>query len=203
MVCGLEENEEASRNGSQAGDMEAATSSNKRQKGATGQSVELRKDSQGFTIPPKPTQSHDMMPIDPALLDAAIDDVSGTSFDKLISEFGDAVELAEMDEDGTEANTSKKTGPRKKLGVSIPDEWQKDEEQLAREVEEIIFAPSTAEHARNFAATKATTQLIMAEIMAREKDPKARDISMDVTWWPSGRGGDYFFGGGQAEIHQQ
>ncbi|KAH8745129.1 cyclin-like protein, partial [Hyaloscypha sp. PMI_1271] len=52
------------------------------------QSVELRRDADGFAIPPQPTQSHDI-PIDPDLVDEAIADQTSTTFDKLVAQFGD------------------------------------------------------------------------------------------------------------------
>lgn len=187
---GLDDEEENEENSDGNGESEEGQS--KRQKTAEPnsnpdqpvQSVELRRDADGFAIPPQPTQSHDI-PIDPDLVDEAIEDQTSTTFDKLVAQFGDIPDSTsnpdEDDDDDASASSTtsgpKKRGRRPAREINVPDEWAAMEERLETEMSEMINDPNTIYHAASYAKAqrRAAAHMLMAE-----KDNPSRNISMDV-----------------------
>jgi transcription factor IIIB subunit 2 len=185
----LSPEEDEGNSGSEAGD-----DSNKRQKTTTpGPEPELRRDAEGFAIPPQPTpqpvtqqtQSRDFA-IDPALIDSAIEDQSGDteieeqsgmSFNKLIQQFGDGP-LPEEDDDPLPTSPRPlRKGPKPNQGIRVPEEWSMAEDEMSAEIEEMISDPNTIHHAASYAEAKkrAAAHMIIA---AQTNPPKF--VSMDV-----------------------
>ncbi|CZT41869.1 related to transcription factor IIIB [Rhynchosporium secalis] len=119
--------------------------------------VELRRDADGFVIPPRPIQSHDI-PIDPALMADAIEDQSGTSLERLNEEYNDTMTSVE-EEDGdddvdisaltsTPASKKRKRVPK---GINVPPEWSEEEAILEKQISEMISDPNTINLAKNYA----------------------------------------------------
>ena len=165
---------------SSSGDGDGA---NKRQKTATPnpdqpvQSVELRRDADGFAIPPQPTQSHDI-PIDPDLVDDVIEDESGTSFDKLVAQFGDVADDPEENDDTSSTSSApRRRGGNRNREVNVPSEWASIEDQLESEMSEMISDPNTIYHATSYAKAqrRAAAHMLMAE-----KNNPPKNVSMDV-----------------------
>jgi transcription factor IIIB subunit 2 len=185
----LSPEEDEGNSGSDAGD-----DSNKRQKSTPAPEPELRRDAEGFAIPPQPTpqpapqpmQSRDFA-IDPALIDSAIEgqsgdteieDQSGMSFNQLIQQFGDAP-LPEEDYDvpsPTSPGPARK-GRKPNQGIRVPAEWSMAEDEMSAEIEEMISDPNTIHHAASYAEAKkrAAAHMIIA---AQTNPPKF--VSMDV-----------------------
>ncbi|KAI9644991.1 transcription factor TFIIIB subunit brf1 [Ciborinia camelliae] len=161
--------------------------SNKRQKSTNGTPVltaEVRRDADGFAIPAIPA-SQDQN-IDPQLLDEAIADESGTSFNKLVAEFGDAEPAdAEVDAEVTneleEAAGAPKRGPGRPRNdeppAEMPAEWLAVEDELEQQITEMVSDPHTQEHAISFAKAqkKAHYHLLLAETLHPQKH-----VSMDT-----------------------
>lgn len=96
--------------------------------------VELRRDADGFAIPPQPTQSHDI-PIDPNLIDQQIEEQAGTTLQKLAADYGDGIVPEEEDDDAEEQAILKAPQPKAKRGaraVMVPEEWSNEEQELER-----------------------------------------------------------------------
>jgi transcription factor IIIB subunit 2 len=144
------------------------------------QSVELRRDADGFAIPPQPTQSHDI-PIDPDLVDEAIADQTSTTFDKLVAQFGDIPDApSNPDEDGDASSTTsapKLRETRLVRAINVPDEWAAMEERMETEISEVINDPNTIYHAASYAKAQ---RRAAAHMLIAEKDNPSRNISMDV-----------------------
>jgi transcription factor IIIB subunit 2 len=173
--------EDEENSGSEAGSDEA----NKRQRTAEAtdqpvQSVELRRDADGFAIPPQPTQSHDI-PIDPDLIDDAIQDQSGTSFDKLVAQFGDTVNEPDADNDDASstgsASTPRRRGRPRDRPVNVPAEWASIEEELESEMSEMISDPNTIHHAASYAQAK---RRAAAHMLVAERTNPSKNVNMDV-----------------------
>ncbi|KAB8291186.1 hypothetical protein EYC80_009874 [Monilinia laxa] len=161
--------------------------SNKRQKSSSGAPVptaEVRRDADGFAIPAIPTPKDQN--IDPRLLDDAIEDESGTSFNKLVAEFGDADPVeAEVDDEVAdeieEATSAPKRGPGRPRNdeppVEMPAEWLAVEDELEQQITEMVSDPHTQEHALSFAKAqkKAHYHLLLAESLHPQKH-----VSMDT-----------------------
>jgi len=148
------------------------------------QSVELRRDADGFAIPPQPIQSHDI-PIDPDLVDEAIADQTSTTFDKLVAQFGDIPDTSsnpdedeENDDASSTASAPKRRGGRRPAsGIHVPNEWAAMEDRLETEMSEVINDPNTIHHAAAYAKAK---KRAAAHMIAAENDNPSRNISMDV-----------------------
>jgi transcription factor IIIB subunit 2 len=146
------------------------------------QSVELRRDADGFAIPPQPTQSHDI-PIDPDLIDDAIEDQSGTSFDKLVAQFGDAVNEPDEENDdasstgSASASTSRRRGRPRDRPINVPAEWASIEDELESEMSEMISDPNTIYHATSYAQAK---RRAAAHMLLAEKSNPSKNVNMDV-----------------------
>ncbi|RAL65132.1 hypothetical protein DID88_001238 [Monilinia fructigena] len=161
--------------------------SNKRQKSSSGAPIptaEVRRDADGFVIPAIPTPKDQN--IDPRLLDDAIEDESGTSFNKLVAEFGDADPVeAEVDDEFAdeveEATSAPKRGPGRPRNdeppVEMPAEWLAVEDELEQQITEMVSDPHTQEHALSFAKAqkKAHYHLLLAESLHPQKH-----VSMDT-----------------------
>ncbi|KAA8567304.1 hypothetical protein EYC84_010335 [Monilinia fructicola] len=149
--------------------------SNKRQKSSSGAPVpttEVRRDADGFAIPAIPTPKDQN--IDPRLLDDAIEDESGTSFNKLVAEFGDVDPVeAEVDDEVADevedATSAPKRGPGRPRNdeppIEMPAEWLAVEDELEQQITEMVSDPHTQEHALSFAKAqkKAHYHLLLAE----------------------------------------
>jgi transcription factor IIIB subunit 2 len=195
----LEENEENSREEEENGD-----DSNKRQKTATPNpdnaviAAELRIDADGFAIPPQPTQPTqltqlDDIPIDPNLIDNAIEDQCGTSFEKLVGLVDEQLDDAPLraaaaekptseqggsDEDETSPTASpKRRGPKPDKSIRVPSEWAQAEASMEGEISEIINDPNSIDHAMSYAnaAKRAAAHMLLAE-----KTNPQKVVSMDV-----------------------
>jgi transcription factor IIIB subunit 2 len=140
---------------------------------------EIRRDADGFAIPPPPTpqsQPNKDIPIDPNLVDAAIEDQSGTSFEQLVSQFGDALDApaSEDEDDEDDENISKDSGGRP---IYVPEEWAADERNLEDQISEMISDPHTQSHAIAYARACKRANKYMNFL--RQTYPQ-KEISMDV-----------------------
>lgn len=157
--------------------------SNKRQKSASGTPVtpaEVRRDADGFVIPAIPSPK--TQNIDPRLLDDAIEDESGTSFNRLVAEFGDDEPAdAEVDREVEERAGAPKRGPGRPRNdeppPEMPEEWLAVEDELEQQITEMVSDPHTQEHAISFAKAqkKAHYHLLLAESLHPQKF-----VSMDT-----------------------
>jgi transcription factor IIIB subunit 2 len=158
---------------------------NKRQKTATPNpdqalpTVELRRDADGFAIPPQPTPHHHNIPIDPDLIDEAIEDESGTSLQRLVEQFGD-----EVDGDDEEFIPNSKQRSRRSSrsstrnhSIHVPDDWENDERNMESEISEMISDPNTVHHALSYAKAKRRAAYHM--LIAEANNPQ-REVSMDL-----------------------
>ncbi|TGO39814.1 hypothetical protein BHYA_0047g00180 [Botrytis hyacinthi] len=157
--------------------------SNKRQKSTSGAPVpsgEVRRDADGFAIPAIPTSREEN--IDPQLLDDAIEDESGTSFNKLVAEFGDVEPAdAEAEKELEEHAGAPTRGPGRPRNdeppIEMPEEWLAVEDELEQQITEMVSDPHTQEHAISFAIAqkKAHIHLLYAEANHPQKY-----VSMDT-----------------------
>ncbi|PVH78317.1 hypothetical protein DL98DRAFT_516813 [Cadophora sp. DSE1049] len=144
--------------------------------------VELRRDADGFVIPPQPTQSHDI-PIDPELMESAIEEQSGTTLEKLNDAFNDAVVPAEEEEDEIDAEIAAviASNPLKRKRVQkdimVPEPWQSVESQMEKEIGEIVSDPHSLEHAEQYAQAQVN---VAAYMSAAEQTNPPKEISMDA-----------------------
>ena len=158
---------------------------NKRQKTATPNpdqaipTVELRRDADGFAIPPQPPHQHNI-PIDPDLIDEAIEDESGTSLQRLVEQFGDAVDGD--DEEAVPSSESRsrrgsRIDLRRNLPIYVPEDWENDERSMESEISEMISDPNTVHHAVSYAKAKRRAAYHM--LIAEANNPQ-REVSMDL-----------------------
>ncbi|KAK0104826.1 transcription factor TFIIIB subunit brf1, variant 2 [Cadophora gregata] len=144
--------------------------------------VELRRDADGFVIPPQPTQSHNI-PIDPELIESAIEEQSGTTLERLNESFNDTVVPAEEEEDDIDAEIAAvlASNPLKRKRVQkeilVPEPWQSVESQMEREIGEIVSDPHSLEHAEQYAQAQVN---VAAYMSAAEEINPAKEISMDA-----------------------
>ncbi|KAH7329927.1 hypothetical protein BKA65DRAFT_607678 [Rhexocercosporidium sp. MPI-PUGE-AT-0058] len=140
--------------------------------------IELRRDADGFAIPPQPTQSHDI-PIDPELIDSAIEEQSGTTLEKLNDIFNDTVIPDEEDELDISALTPTTPAKRKRVpkDIMVPEEWSTAESELETQINEMISDPNTIHHAEDYARAQV---LVAAHMAVAEQENPPREISMDV-----------------------
>ncbi|TVY48195.1 Transcription factor IIIB 70 kDa subunit [Lachnellula occidentalis] len=149
--------------------------------------IELRRDADGFAIPPPPTkpssQSEETrqadqsseIPIDPDLVDEIIADHTETSFQRLVENFGDAGADGENHHAGSisgsisSGSINKLEGMHTSRFVYVPDEWASDERVLANQMSEIISDPSTVEHATEYAAAEKRVAKHMALAMISQR----------------------------------
>ncbi|TVY31408.1 Transcription factor IIIB 60 kDa subunit [Lachnellula subtilissima] len=154
--------------------------------------IELRRDADGFAIPPPPTQASSQpegtrpadqssdIPIDPDLVDEIIADHTETSFQRLVENFGDAGTNDETPAGSVSGSISKLQGMQGNRFVYVPDEWATDENELAQQMSEIISDPSTVEHATEYAAAEKRVAKHMALAMISQKIiPSAPTIGED------------------------
>lgn len=113
----------------------------------------------------------------PDLVDEALDDQTGTSFNMLVAEFGDA----DDDSAGEEATSSSRIGSGKKgpdnRPIQVNEDWSNAERELEREISEMINDPNTIDHAQSYAIAKKRAAAHML-VAARENPQK--EVSMDV-----------------------
>jgi transcription factor IIIB subunit 2 len=143
------------------------------------QSVELRRDADGFAIPPQPsqpTQSHDI-PIDPDLVDAAMEDQSEAAFDRLVAEFGEEENADEEDDVSSNGSAPKRRGRPRNREVHVPEAWAASEDQMETEMSEMVNDPNTIYHAASYATAK---RRAAAHMLLAEKENPSKNISMDV-----------------------
>ncbi|KAG4410599.1 hypothetical protein IFR04_016264 [Cadophora malorum] len=144
--------------------------------------VELRRDADGFVIPPQPTQSHDI-PIDPELIESAIEEQSGTTLERLNDAFNDAPAAVEEEEDDIDAEIAAVLAQhplkRKRVqkDIMVPEPWQTVESQMEREIGEIVSDPHSLEHAEQYAQAQVN---VAAYMSVAEKTNPPKEISMDA-----------------------
>ncbi|KAH6718867.1 hypothetical protein DL95DRAFT_445185 [Leptodontidium sp. 2 PMI_412] len=142
--------------------------------------VELRRDADGFAIPPQPVQSHDI-PIDPELIDSAIEEQSGTTLEKLNDAFNDTVVPGEEEDEDVDISALTASAPAKRKRVPkdimVPEEWSTAESELENQINEMISDPNTIHHAEDYARAQV---LVAAHMVAAEQENPPREISMDV-----------------------
>lgn len=151
--------------------------------------IELRRDADGFAIPPQPTQSHDI-PIDPALIDSAIEEQSGTTLEKLNDKFNDTPVLAEdrlaeeeeqeveeMISAITSAVTSSNKRKRVPKEIVVPKPWNNSETELGSQIEEMVSDPNTILHAQEYAQAQVK---VAAHMKAIELINPTKEVNMDV-----------------------
>lgn len=140
-------------------------------------SVEIRRDADGFAIPPQPNRD---IPIDPSLVDGAISGQSDVSFDQLVSQFGDALDgppssSDDDDDDDDESGALGKRGGNRP--IYVPDEWAEDERNLEDQISEMISDPGTEEHAKAYTQACKRANKYM-RFLQHTNPPKK--INMDV-----------------------
>lgn len=138
---------------------------------------EVRRDADGFAIPPRPSPSKDI-PIDPTLMDEAIADQSGTSFDKLVAQFGD--DDNEGDDDVALLDAATENGRisrRARPQLEFDEEWIEKEKEIEDTISEIINDPNSERHAIEFAKVEKRVALNM--LMEEAENPK-KPVNMDV-----------------------
>jgi transcription factor IIIB subunit 2 len=148
-------------------------------------SVELRRDADGFAIPPQPTQEPQRpeMAIDPALLEEAVGEESGAALKKLVHAYGDAINDALSDDDDEEEEEEEGTpGPSKRdpkphREIHVPDLWAEDERTLESQIDEIVGDPNTIAHARAYARACKRANKYMKFL---HHTAPQRDVNMDV-----------------------
>lgn len=144
-------------------------------------SVELRRDADGFAIPPQPSRD---IPIDPSLVEAEIGSETGPTFEQLVSQFGDALDGPPSDDDDEDnsGNEDSATGVSSKRGldtrpIHVPDEWADEERDLEDQISEMISDPHSQSHAIAYArACKRATKYM--NFLRQTFPPK--DVSMDA-----------------------
>jgi transcription factor IIIB 90 kDa subunit len=137
-------------------------------------SVEVRRDADGFAIPPQPNKD---IPIDPSLVETAINGESGPSFEQLVSEFGDALDGPPTDEDDDDEESAMVSGKRGDRPIYVPDEWAEEERDLEDQISEMISDPHTQAHAIAYARACKRANKYMNFL--RQTYPQ-REINMDV-----------------------
>lgn len=156
---------------------------NKRSKSLSGPdaalpSVEVRRDADGFAIPQQPNKD---IPIDPSLVEAAMNGESGPTFEQLVSEFGDALDGPptddDDDDDDEEEDSTAMSGKRSERPIYVPDEWAEEERDLEDQISEMISDPHTQSHAIAYARACKRASKYMNFL--RQTYPQ-KDINMDV-----------------------
>jgi transcription factor IIIB subunit 2 len=156
--------------------------------------VELRRDADGFAIPPPPSQLQlssqpgqpTNVPIDPDMIDDIIQDndiimdEAGTSFRRLVDQFGDVGAL-QPEEEQDEISTL--TGQNRGRQIHVPREWARAEQQLAEQMTEMVSDPGTMEHAIAYAEAEKRVARHMAVAMITQRglpfDETAETIGED------------------------
>lgn len=161
--------------------------SNKRQK--SNPSVPLRKDADGFAIPPLPTPAPTAeIPIDPEITAAEITEEqiekeTGASFTQLVREFGDQISTAEAedametDTETTPSSPKRGRGRPKTLEVHVSPEWESSELEMEGEISELISDPHTQEHAASYAMAR---KRAAAHVLVEAIENPGRNVSMDT-----------------------
>lgn len=174
-----------------------ANQQNKRQKTAnaadTIPTVELRRDADGFAIPPTPTTTG-RENIDPRLLEeanSALSENPGTvDLEALAKKFGDALDEAddELDEevdDGVNDEVDLELSPRARsrsrsraaeVDVRVPEAWDSMERRLEQEISEMVNDPHTTEHAIEYARAVKRARIHM--LVAEANNPQ-KPVCMD------------------------
>ncbi|TVY18114.1 Transcription factor IIIB 70 kDa subunit [Lachnellula arida] len=177
--------------GDEAESVDDENQGNKRQRtGATPNpehalpTTELRRDADGFAIPPPPTQPSSQsdetrqveqssgIPIDPDLVDAIIADHTETSFQRLVETFGDAAAdppAGAISGSISSDSVSRLEGRDTTRYVYVPEAWSNAEAQLAKEMSEIVSDPGTVEHAAQYAKAEKRVAKHMALAMLTQK----------------------------------
>lgn len=169
-------------------ELEGDSQGNKRQKtGATPNpdqalpTVELRRDADGFAIPPPPIQTSaqpekaapapagesDRPPVEADLVDDILADHTETSFRKLVENFADSEGFVGTETEDSSAGTT--IGASQRRLIHVPAQWQRDEEVLVNEMSEIISDPAAMEHAAQYAAAEKRVAKHMALAMLSQK----------------------------------
>lgn len=167
--------------------------SNKRRKSNV--TVPLRKDADGFTIPPLPTPAQTQeIPIDPEITagemtEERIDEETGATFDRLVQEFGDEVDAGETEEAEAEVEGETPTSPKRGRGrpkgttkptaveVHVSPEWESSEREMEGEISELISDPHTQEHAAHYAVAR---KRAAAHVLIEGIENPGRNVSMDT-----------------------
>ncbi|TVY60649.1 Transcription factor IIIB 60 kDa subunit, partial [Lachnellula suecica] len=139
--------------------------------------VELRRDADGFAIPPLPAQSASLrsqrpdIPIDPDLVDDIIEDQAGTSFQKLVDQFGQEEGAHVNTESGTGSGTSSSSGRKgpDNRPIHVPKDWARAEDQLEEQMTEMVSDPTTLDHAIAYAEAEKRVARHMAVAMITQK----------------------------------
>ncbi|RFU33696.1 hypothetical protein B7463_g2610, partial [Scytalidium lignicola] len=138
---------------------------------------EARIDADGFAIPALPSPKE--IPIDPGLVDDAIEDQSGTSFDKLVAQFGDADnndgedDVALLDAATQNGRRGRNVGPQ----FELDEDWIEKEKEIEDTISEIINDPNSERHAIEFAKVEKRVALNM--LLEEAENPK-KLVNMDV-----------------------
>jgi transcription factor IIIB subunit 2 len=166
----------------------------------SGPTIELRKDADGFSIPPLPTPAPtatpassataipiseplDMaeVPIDPELMDARIEKEIGATFQQLVNQFGDQlqdVEIADVEGNSNTTTTEPaKRGRKPAQELRVSPEWENSERSWETEITEMISDPNTMQHAANYAMAK---RRVAAHMLVAQIESPGRQISMDT-----------------------
>jgi transcription factor IIIB 90 kDa subunit len=150
--------------------------------------VELRRDADGFAIPPPPIQFPPQpevvrrveqpadIPIDPDLVDEIIADHTETSFRKLVENFGDGGDVQPEEENTPAGSGSTRGGQPTGRLVHVPREWAISEEELERQMTEIISDPTTVAHAVRYAEAEKRVAKHMALAMISQKAIPSTEI---------------------------
>ncbi|CAI4211940.1 unnamed protein product [Parascedosporium putredinis] len=124
-------------------------------------STELRRDADGFVIPPLPSASTVDMP-------SLGDPNSSDALAKLAAKFGDALEEAMNSDTASPATATTSRMP-------VTEAWERDENVLEEEISEIFNDPQTMEHAMAFSSAEQRAQL--HTMWANQQRPQ-KEVSM-------------------------
>ena len=136
--------------------------------------IKFRRDADGFIIPPRPSQipkdNSDSKSEDKG---DAIEAINRESLDNLAREFGDA-----MDEGADEGVSATANGKKRQLPqLPINEEWERDEQDLEGQIQEIFNDPLTYEHA--LAYSNAQQRARIHSHWALQQRPQ-KEVSMSV-----------------------
>ncbi|KAK2626929.1 hypothetical protein QTJ16_004104 [Diplocarpon rosae] len=153
--------------------------------------VELRRDADGFIIPPQPVQSYDI-PIDPSLIDSQIADQTETSLELLNQTYNED-QTDEIDDAAVVPVTAGGTiqpGLRKGAKpIFIPEAWSAIEREMEDQINEMISDPRTEEQIDEMISDPNTplhrasyaeaAERAAGHMRAAEASRTSKEISMD------------------------
>ncbi|KAM4067182.1 transcription factor TFIIB repeat domain-containing protein [Hirsutella rhossiliensis] len=133
--------------------------------------IKFRRDADGFIIPPLPSQiqqdSRD------AEADKKGDDNGEESLDRLVSEFGDALD------DGLDAHSADRGNRPAPPQLPINEEWEQDEQELEGQIEEMFNDPLTYEHALAYSNAEQRARIHTTWAL-KQKPQKEVSMSADI-----------------------